>query len=390
MKVLIFDPQAGCAGDMIMGALVSAGVDFEKLKSALAGMSLSNYNLTFAEVQRHHITGVKIDVNPGHEHAHRHLKDINQIIDDSNLNDKVKRNAKLIFGKLAEAEAKVHNSTPDKIHFHEVGAIDAIVDIVGSCIALDLLGVDKIYSRPIALGAGIIKAAHGQIPIPSPATSELVKDFPTVFRGIENELTTPTGAAIITTLAQPLPANVNLKIKSIGYGAGSRDSEQIANLLRAYIVETESAYDSDKILKIETNIDNQNPEVYSYLFEGLFDLGVKDVYTAPIQMKKNRPGNLLTVLCSPEDKDRVIDFIFENSTTSGIRFQYLERIKLKRSSEKIMTSLGEIAVKIYHLGDKKRYYPEYEDLKRLANEHKISIIDLNQKLQFEIRNIKEC
>lgn len=375
---------------MIMGALVSAGVDFDQLKAALAGMALTNYDLTRQSVQRHHITGVKVDVNPGHEHAHRHLKDINKIIDDSALNDRVKTNAKLIFGNLAEAEAHVHDSTPEKIHFHEVGAIDAIVDIVGSCIALDMLGVDRLYSRPIALGSGIIKAAHGKIPVPSPATSELVKDFPTVFRSIENELTTPTGAAIITTLAEPLPSDSRFRIKAIGYGAGTRDSEEIANLLRVYIAETDEAFDRDKILKIETNIDNQNPEMYSYLFEGLFERGVKDVYTVPIQMKKNRPGNLLTVLCRPEDRDNIVNFIFENSTTSGMRLQYMDRIKLKRSSEKIMTSLGEIAVKVYHLGDKKRYYPEYEDLKRLANEHKISIIDLNQKLQFEIRNIKEC
>ena len=390
MKVLIFDPQAGCAGDMIMGALVSAGVDFAALKTSLDGMSLTNYDLTMQETQRHHITGIKIDVNPGHEHAHRHLKDLNQIIDDSNLKDIVKDNAKKIFNNLAGAEAKVHNSSPDKIHFHEVGAIDAIVDIVGACIALDLLAPDKIYSRPIALGSGIIKAAHGKIPLPSPATSELVKNFPVIFRPLEHELTTPTGAAIITTLAEPLPAERQFKILAAGYGAGSRDSEEIANLLRVYIAETSKSYDTDSILKIETNIDNQNPEIYSYLFERLFELGVKDVYTAPIQMKKNRPGNLLTVLCNPEDKDRIVEFIFENSTTSGIRFQYMDRVKLKRSSEMIETSFGKIMVKVYHLEGKKRYYPEYDDLKKLAFEHKISIIDLNQKLQFEIRTIKEC
>jgi uncharacterized protein (TIGR00299 family) protein len=252
-----------------------------------------------------------------------------------------------------------------------------------------MLDVEGIYSRPISLGGGFVKTAHGNMPVPAPATAELVKDFPAVFRKVDYELTTPTGAAIITTLAKPLQDIGEYEIKSIGYGAGSRDLEELPNFLRVFVAEPSGTYEYDKILQIETNIDNQNPEVFSFLFEGLFELGAKDLFTIPIQMKKNRPGTLLIVLCAPEDKDRMTSFIFANSTTSGMRYCLLDRTKLKRSIETMETSFGPVRTKVYIVDGRKRYYPEYEDLKRLAFEHKISIIDLNQKLQFEINKIKE-
>jgi len=389
MKTLIFDPFSGCAGDMILGALVSAGVGFEELKSELKKLGLSNYRLEKSEVMRHHISSVKVDVGIGEEHAHRHLKDIYEIIDKSSFNESIKSSAKRIFSRLADAEGVAHNTSPEKIHFHEAGAVDAIVDIVGTCVAVEILGVEAIYSRPISLGGGFIKAAHGNMPIPAPATAELVKGFPVVFRKVDYELTTPTGAAIVTTLAKPLQNFGEYEIKSIGYGAGSRDLEELPNFLRVFVAEPHGAYGYDNILQIETNIDNQNPEVFSFLFDGLFELGARDLFTVPIQMKKNRPGTLLTVLCAPEDKDKITSFIFANSTTSGMRYLLLNRTKLKRSIETIETSLGPVKTKVYYVDGGKRYYPEYEDLKRLAFKHKISIIDLNQKLQFEINKIKE-
>ncbi|MBD3218151.1 MAG: nickel pincer cofactor biosynthesis protein LarC [candidate division Zixibacteria bacterium] len=389
MKTLIFDPFSGCAGDMILGAMVSAGVDFGALKSELKKLNLGNYTLEKSEVMRHHISSVKVDVKTGEEHAHRHLKDIYEIIDKSSFGETIKDNARRIFSRLADAESVAHNTSPEKIHFHEVGAVDAIVDIVGSCVAIEMLGVEKVYSRPISLGGGFIKAAHGNMPVPAPATAELVKGFPTVFRKVNHELTTPTGAAVITTLAKPLQNIAEYEIESIGYGAGSRDLEELPNFLRVFVADPSGSYEYDKILQIETNIDNQNPEVFSFIFEGLFELGAKDLFTVPIQMKKNRPGTLLTVLCSPDDKDKMTEFIFANSTTSGMRYCLLDRTKLKRSSEMIETSFGPVKTKVYHFAGKERYYPEYEDLKRLAFEHKISIIDLNHKLQFEIKKIKE-
>ena len=389
MKTLIFDPFSGCAGDMILGALVSAGVDFEKFKSELSKLGVGGYELEKTEVMRHHISSTKVDVKIDEKNAHRHLKDIYEIIDKSSLDQSIKTRAKRIFSRLADAESAAHNTPPEKIHFHEVGAVDAIVDIVGACICIEMLDVEAIYSRPISLGGGFVKTAHGNMPIPAPATAELVRDFPAVFRKVDSELTTPTGAAIITTLAKPLQDIGDYEIKSIGYGAGSRDLEELPNFLRVFVAEPCGTHEYDNILQIETNIDNQNPEVFSFLFEGLFELGAKDLFTIPIQMKKNRPGTLLTVLCAPEDKGRMTSFIFANSTTSGMRYCFLDRAKLKRSVETIKTSLGPVKTKVYIVEGRKRYYPEYEDLKRLAFKHKISIIDLNQKLQFEINKIKE-
>lgn len=389
MKVLIFDPFCGCAGDMILASMLSAGLEFEKLQAELGRLPLSGFRLEKQNMERHHIASVKIDVITDHEHAHRHLKDIIEIIDKSGLSEKVRTNAKNIFSRLAAAEAKVHNSSPDKVHFHEVGAVDAIVDIVGACIGLELLGVEKIYSRPIGLGRGVIDSAHGKIPIPSPATSELVKDFPVVFHRVDHELSTPTGAAVITTLAEPLSDLVEFSVYSVGYGAGSREIETLPNLLRIYLAEEMTALERDRILQIETNIDDLNPEIFSFLYDGLFEMGVKDVFMTPVQMKKNRPGTLLTVICDLKDKDKISRFIFDNSTTSGLRFNLLDRVKLKRTAETIDTTYGTVNLKVYFWEGQKRYYLEYEDLKKLALQHKISIIELNRILQMEISKIKE-
>ncbi len=389
MKVLIFDPFCGCAGDMILAALVSAGLDFEKLKTELEKLPLSGYEIDKHEVMRHGITCVKVDVKAPHEHKHRNLNDINAIIDSSSLNEKVKNNAKRIFHRLAEAEAKVHNTTIDKIHFHEVGAVDAIVDIVGACIGFELLDIEKIFTRPIGLGRGVTKSAHGTIPIPSPATSELVKEFNVVFHKVDYELSTPTGAAIITTMSEQLNDVSNYKIFFVGYGAGSTELETHPNFLRIYISGQESDFMLDQILQIETNIDNMNPEVFSYLFDGLFEQGAFEVFTTAINMKKNRPGTLLTVFCNPADKDKMSEFIFSNSTTSGMRYNLIERTKLKREFEEIETSFGPLIVKVFHINGKKRYYPEFDDLKKLASERKISIIELNQMIQKEISKAKE-
>jgi hypothetical protein len=389
MKTLIFDPFAGCAGDMVLGALVSAGVQFDDLKKELSKLPLKNYELVMEQTERHHIACVKIDVKIGHEHAHRHLKDIHEIIDGAKISPQAANNAKRIFARLAQAEARVHNSTPEKIHFHEVGAVDAIVDIVGSCIALELIGADEVLSRPISLGSGFVEAAHGKIPLPSPATSELVGGFPVVFRDVSNELTTPTGAAIITTLAKPLNQLEQFEIEAVGYGAGSRDFPELANMLRLFVAQKKTDLQSDRILRIETNIDDMNPEIYSFLVEGLFELGARDVFTIPVQMKKNRPGTLLTVIADPEGKDKLSEFIFANSTTSGIRFDLMERVKLKREIVEFETSYGRLDCKVYQYGRRRRFYPEYDEVKRLAIEHKMSIIDLYKDLEIEINQIKE-
>ena len=390
MKTLIFDPFSGCAGDMISAAMVSAGLDFEKFQAELDKLPLKGFRIEKHDVERHHIAAVKIDVVAEKTMTHRHLQDIYEIINSSGFSETIKKNAKVVFARLAGAEAKVHNSSPEKVHFHEVGAVDAIVDIVGACVGLELLGIKKIYTRPIGLGRGIIDSAHGKIPIPSPATSELIKGFPVIFHQVEHELSTPTGTAIITTFSESLSDVTEYRIISVGYGAGSSEIEALPNFLRIFLAEEVDGLERERILQIQTNVDDLNPEFFSFLFEGLFELGANDVFSIPVQMKKNRPGTLLTVLCDPKDKDKISRFIFANSTTSGMRFNLLERAKLKRSVEIVETSYGPVSVKVYYWEGEKRYYPEYEDIKKLAFQHKISIIELNRKLQMEISKIKEC
>jgi len=380
MRTLVFDPSYGCAGDMIMGALVDAGVEFDALKNELSKLRLDGYSISAEKVSRNQISATRVNVECEEQSAHRHLKDINGIIDNSTLSDSIKSKAKAIFKRLAESEAAVHSTSIESVHFHEVGAIDAIVDIVGACIGIELLEIDRIVSRPVALGSGMVKCAHGNFPLPAPATANLVRGFPVRMYTVNSELTTPTGAAIVTTLATPLLGPFAGTVRSLGYGAGTREHEDHPNLMRVFVLDDNSSLESDTITVLETNIDDMNPEVYSALFDRLLSGGALDVYLTPVQMKKNRPGQLLTVLCETGERSKFERLIFAETTTTGIRASVCTRNKLPRHSETITTQLGDVKVKVLESEGHRRVVPEYESVKIVADSNGMSYLAAHEAI----------
>lgn len=374
MKAIYFDCFAGISGDMTLGALVDAGLDIEMLKSELSKLNLMGYGISAEKVVKNGITGTRVNVEIEEQNAHRHLRHINEIIDNSTLDDDIKLTAEKIFLRLAEAEAKIHNTAIEKIHFHEVGAVDAIIDIVGAVIGIKLLGIEKIYASRIHVGSGFVECRHGKIPLPAPATAELLKNVPVYSTGIEGELTTPTGAAIITTLAESFGNMPLMNIRQIGYGAGTSDRE-IPNLLRVMVGEiAESDYETDTVTIIETNIDDMNSEFYEYVSEKLLRLGALDVYTSPIYMKKSRPGVLLSIIADHDKIEDILSVIFSETTTIGIRMHHAERMKLQREVVTVATQYGDIRVKISKYKDQvKNIAPEYDDCKKIAAEKNIPL-----------------
>ena len=413
MKIAYFDCFSGISGDMILGALVDAGVDEDVLREELSKLKLREYNLNFTKSTKHGITGTKADVKilaesashhhehgsdehneehagdnhnkSSHSHSHsRFLSDIFTLVEESSLSQKVKKTAKQIFDRLATAEAKVHNATKETVHLHEVSGVDSIVDIVGAVIGIDLLGIEEVYASPISLGSGFIRCAHGVMPVPVPGSLELLSGALVHQTSIRKELTTPTGAAIITTFAKGFGAMPQMTIDKIGYGAGSRDLEEQPNLLRVIIGEKKKdsplikgaggCYDEDKIIVLETNIDDMSSEIYGYLMEKLFPLGALDVFLTPIFMKKNRPATMLKVLVEYQNLKKVIDFIITETTTFGVRFYEVERKKLQREFISVKTEYGDIRVKMGKLGDEViKAVPEYEDCKKLAEANDVPI-----------------
>ncbi len=382
MKLAYFDCFAGVSGNMILGALIDAGVALSDLKTELARLKLDGFDLTAKKVVKNGITGTHVEVNTEESHVHRHLKDIEEIIDQSDLAADLKDKSKRVFQTLAEAEAKVHNSSPDEIHFHEVGALDAIVDIVGSVIGLSLLGTDMVVTSPIHIGTGFVECQHGKIPVPAPATIEILKGAPLFSTGIENELTTPTGAAILKTLAKgfgPMPA---MTVDCTGYGAGSRDLE-IPNLLRLVVgTAIDSVYLTDQVILIETNIDDMNPEILGYVTERVMEQGALDVWLTPINMKKNRIGAKLSVLASAADADSLVDIVFAETTTLGVRMQRLERRKLVREVRIVHTRYGDIKTKVSLTNGKVRHAtPEYEDCKAAARREGVPLMEVYEEVR---------
>ena len=376
MKIAYFDCFSGISGDMILGALIDAGLDFSALKDALAKLRVPGFELERKKVERHHIVGTKLEVITGHEHAHRGLTDIIAILDGSDISVSAKTKAKSIFTRLAEAEAKVHGTTPDEIHFHEVGAIDAIVDIVGAVIGIELLGVEQVFASTLRLGTGVTQAAHGVIPIPAPATVELIKNVPVARTDIPAELVTPTGAAIITTLASGFGSAPVFQPEAVGYGAGGRDLSEVPNLLRVCIGERRASFEEDHSIIIETNIDDMTPEIYGYIVDKLLEVGAKDAYLTPVIMKKARPGIVLTVLTDHLSLDRTVRTIFEETTTLGVRIYNVDRKKVARSAGDVQTRYGTVRTKIAEFEGKRRETPEYDDCVTLAREHGVPLLDV--------------
>ena len=372
MKIAYFDCFSGASGDMILGALMDAGLPLEKLKAELAKLKLSHYDLKVEKVAKKSIGGsqaIVIVEEDHHHHHHRHLSDIKTILENSDLEKGIKKKSIGIFTRLAEAEAKVHQTTIDHIHFHEVGAMDAIIDVVGSVAGLAALGIEKIVCSALHVGAGTVECAHGTLPVPAPATVELIQGKPIYSTGVQGELLTPTGAAILTTLASefgPMPA---MTLKITGYGAGNADIS-IPNLLRIAIGESAEeikGLESERVAVMETSIDDMNPQIYDYLIEKMLQMGVMDVFLMPLHMKKNRPGMLLTVLCKIEMMDQITDFLIAETTTIGVRWRIDHRMKARREIRTEKTTHGDIGFKIAKIGDRTvNVSPEYEDCKRVA------------------------
>ncbi len=374
MRIAYLDCASGISGDMTLGALVDAGVDLAELNAAIGSLGLPGCRLVAEEVKKRGFRATQVRVETEPEHTHRHLHHIRAMIDGSRLSDRQKGLAHRIFIRLAEAEAKVHGTTLEKVHFHEVGAADSIADIVGSAVGWDLLGVDRIVASPVPTGTGKVRIAHGECSIPAPATAELLRGIPLAESSVPFELTTPTGAALLATLAEgfgPVPA---MTIEQIGCGAGQRDLEEQPNLLRLLVGTAAEARDGQQVWVVETNLDNTSGELIGYCTGRLWEAGALDVYTAAIQMKKNRPGVKLSVLCEADAVEAVEAILFAETTTLGVRRWPVSRSVLVRRLQSVETPWGPVEGKVGYLsGNSRSFAPEFEACRRIAVEHKIPL-----------------
>lgn len=375
MKVAYFDCHSGISGDMILGALVDAGVKLPAIRKGLASLGLKGYELKSRRVKRGLFGGTKVDVvlsSKAHTHS-RTFTDIEKLLKRSKLPKSTIEDSLEIFLRLGKAEAKVHRTTIDKVHFHEVGAIDSIVDIVGGVIGMQELSVDQILASPLNTGEGTVECEHGVLPVPAPATLELLKGIPCYSSGVPYELATPTGAAMIGFWADAFQSLPLMRIQKSGYGAGSHVIKEHANLLRIIVGEAEGKRAS-KIVLAETNIDDMNPEFYDHIMEQLFSAGALDVFYTPVMMKKNRPAVKISVLAPPAKREAITQILLTETSTFGIRFSEMERVVLDRLSMEVPTPYGKVAVKVGSLdGQVMRFSPEYENCKQIAKKKKIPI-----------------
>ena len=386
MRILYYDCFAGISGDMNLGALIDLGVDSNYLKSELEKLNIEGFHLNIEKDIRRGISGTKATVvieNPDNE-KHRHLRHVEEIVNNSTLSDKVKTTSLEIFRKIAVAEAKVHNIEIQRVHFHEVGALDSIADIVGAAICLDALKVDKVVSSPIQLGGGTVKCAHGIMPVPAPATALIVEGIPVKTGLVQHEATTPTGAAILAATVDEFTEQINFPITKIAYGIGQRDVSEVANVLRVCLSETiEKVTDvtTETATVLECNIDDMQPEQHGYLMELLFDAGASDVWITPIIMKKSRPATTLSVLCQPSKATEMKTILFKQGTTIGLREYPVQKSMLRREEKTVSTKLGDVRIKeSYFNGKRVRVKPEFEDCKKLALQHGKSIEEINSEI----------
>jgi len=381
MRILYFDCFAGVAGDMTVAALLELGLPLETLGEGLAALPLSGYSIESSRVERHGVAGTSFKVTLLEEdQPHRHYSDIAAMIEEAKLKPRVKELAQRIFKRLAEAEAAVHGVPLDHVHFHEVGAVDSIVDIVGTAIGLDYLGIDKVYASPLPFGRGFVQTAHGRLPVPAPATAHLMQGIPLSGDIGEGERVTPTGAAIIAALAEGFGQPPAMTAGKIGYGAGEKDFPELPNLLRLVMGEAAGERE-EEVLVIETHIDDMNPELLGFLMERLLEEGALDVAFSALQMKKNRPGTRLTVVAREEDLTKLSELILRESTAIGVRYYPVRRITLSRSSEERATSLGTVRVKVLEGG---RVTPEFESCRAIAVENGLPLIEVYRTVEREI------
>ena len=404
MKIAYFDCFSGISGDMVLGALVDAGLDPDLLQTELARLNLPGISISFKPTAKHAIAATQAEVRCSDKpisaseeyhihldqlttlrpplvplahgagsHAHHQLKDILEIIRTSSLDDHVKNTSTQIFQRLAAAEAQVHGMPPEQVHLHEVGALDAVVDIVGTVAGLQLLNVEVVHASPLRFGTGFVRCTHGCYPVPVPGVLALCKDVPTEQTEIRAELVTPTGAALISTLAKSFGPAPAFRQERVGYGAGRRDLKEMPNLLRVRIGETLHALPQDRAVLVEANIDDMNPEIYGYLFQLLLERGAIDVYITPVYMKKGRPGSLLSVLVDEDKLDDISHTLLAETTTLGVRYHQVERRKLERSITTVKTQYGPVRVKICIFDNLQRLAPEYEDCAQLARQQNVPI-----------------
>ncbi len=397
MKIAYFDCFSGISGDMILGALLDAGLPLANLNREIAKLGVQDVAIERESTARHAIAATRAKVcvagepladaehhldlsgQPTHDHPHAHLKDITSRIAASRLDDVVKERSIRVFERLCRAEAEVHNAAPAEVALHEVGALDALIDVVGAVVGLQLLEVDEVCASPLRFGTGFVRCAHGRYPVPVPGVLALCRDVPTEQTDIRAELVTPTGAAIITTLARSFGPQPSFCQQAVGYGAGRRDLDAIPNLLRLRLGERVPA--SERVLLIEANIDDMNPEVYSYLFDRLLEQGACDVYATPVLMKKGRLGNVLSVLAPAGRLDELAAIVLQETTTIGLRYYGVERRVLERQIRAVATPYGEVNVKFSYIDGRGRAAPEYEDCARLAQEHQVPLLSVYEAAQ---------
>ncbi len=377
MRVVWLECATGISGDMTLAALIDSGVDRQAIQDAIASLKLPDVRLRVETVVKGGFRSTQVFVDHPEQHAHRHMSDIRQILDSAKLTDSQRQLADRLFLAIAESEARVHGSTVDKVHFHEVGAVDSIVDIVGAAVGFDLLKADQIVSNFIPTGRGFVNIDHGICPIPAPGTAEILKGIPLADVPIEAELTTPTGAAIVSTMADrfgPMPA---MTIEQIGYGAGTMTFPQRANILRLFVGQATVDANSELVTLLETNLDDVTSEVVGYTRERLMQAGALDVYTTSIQMKKNRSAVILSVLTSPDLREKMETILFEETGTLGIRRQLIERSRQHRDIVSVATPWGDVSGKrSWRTGQDARFAPEFEDCARVAEEHSVPIRDI--------------
>jgi uncharacterized protein (TIGR00299 family) protein len=378
MKIAYLDCFSGVSGDMLVGSLLDAGLPFEELEGIISGLNLDGYMISAKKEGRNNIFGTRFHVSlKGKHQKARYLKDIKEIITSGDIPLAVVEKCISIFEKLAITEGEIHHISPDELHFHEVGAVDSIIDIVASVVGIYLLGIEKLFVSKMPVGKGIITSAHGKIPLPSPATIALLEGVPIYDSGQEVEMITPTGAALITSLCSSFGPMPSMIVERVGYGVGSRTLADKPNLLRILIGNDIDKQRSETVVVLESNLDDMSPELLGYLMDRLFDAGAKDVTFSHIQMKKNRPGIQLQVIGQPEDKERLSNIIFKESTTLGIRFNYSQRSILTRGELMVESPWGKMRVKkVINQGGKTALLPEYEECRRVAKANNLALRDV--------------
>jgi pyridinium-3,5-bisthiocarboxylic acid mononucleotide nickel chelatase len=393
MKIAYLDCFSGISGDMTLGALVDAGCPLGEIEAQLRRLPVPGWTISAEKVVRRGFRATQVKVVSSDPQRHRSLSEILQLIERAQLPQPVSDRASSIFTRLGQAEALVHGVPVEKVHFHEVGAVDAIVDIVGAAAGFALLGIEEFFCSPLNVGGGRVQSAHGSLPVPAPATAELLRGAPTYSSGIQRELVTPTGAAIVATTAREFGPQPEMTVAAIGLGAGSNDLAEQANVLRLFVGEAAAACAGEagleeNIVVLEANLDDMSPQIYGFFAERALQAGALDVFSIPVQMKKNRPGQLITVLCKPADREKFTELLFRETTTLGVRQSSVTRRTLQRESIAVETSLGPIRMKIarFH-GQILNVAPEYEDCQKVAAERGVPLKQVLAEAAFQFQKL---